>query len=84
MPYILLGVLAFWIAFAAMKAFARANPASLARIRGWTHSVRACRPGFLSRSAGVLAGQWRNASIVVSIGWPEVGKPILARSLGDD
>jgi hypothetical protein len=32
MPYLLLGVLGFWIALAAMKAFARANPASLARI----------------------------------------------------
>ncbi len=32
MPYLLLGVLGFWIALAAMKAFARANPASLARL----------------------------------------------------
>ncbi len=32
MPYILLGVLAFWIALAATKAFARANPASLAKL----------------------------------------------------
>ncbi len=32
MPYILLGILGFWIALAAMKAFARANPASLARL----------------------------------------------------
>jgi len=32
MPYLLLGALGFWIALAAMKAFARANPASLARL----------------------------------------------------
>jgi len=32
MPYLLLGALGFWIALAAMKAFARANPAALARL----------------------------------------------------
>ncbi len=31
MPYLLLGALGFWIVLAAAKAFARANPASLAR-----------------------------------------------------
>ncbi|WP_020176723.1 hypothetical protein [Methyloferula stellata] len=41
MPYILLGILGFWIALAAMKAFARANPASLARL--------------LKQAAGLLA-----------------------------
>jgi hypothetical protein len=41
MPYLLLGVLGFWIALAAMKAFARANPASLARL--------------LKQAAGLLA-----------------------------
>jgi hypothetical protein len=38
-PYLLLGALGFWLALAAAKAFARANPASLARFARWAGGV---------------------------------------------